>query len=563
MSCDFPILAPCRPHHRAAFRCVAGGALIERGRDGRRLAGDGSPHRGGLQRFERMRVEEKIDKTDVRNAAVIVGSGLERVVGYHHLFEGIAGVAKREGLLFPLLGGGDGVCGLNVYLPRTAIDDEVDFALSCLMDAISALVEHDHADIYGVSAPDKFTVYDIFHQMCRLGLAKVDAGIPESCIRSVVLDWIVEITTPLYVISRGFQKQKRIFEAGKIFDNGRPCRFCVDGGLDHVRELCGIGEPGNVAHHDVNHRFKKSDVLNLVALHEVLDVNCAEEATQILLFLFRGWLERTFGKPSVAHVFLKNGKRVGFGRTEIPVFGKRKRRCLNYLSASAKFRGNIGDEELGVGACHVGIYVRRRAEPAEYTVERDVCRFPVVRMDTRKVDAWRKDLSAFLYLVNEYIEPAAIPGRQFSDVLSKFNGVCEVFVFVFLKVDLDDMVFLHSLGEKMPLEQVEEQKALPAPSDAGYDLQEIVVLCRDKLVQQRFALDGHVLLSVFMFMDSSEKMKQNILYHDSEAAAMLHFQLYGKIHKHENEWARHDRGLIRTYPQACQEFPMPRPMEAA
>ena len=73
------------------------------------------------------------------------------------------------------------------------------------------------------------------------------------------------------------------------------------------------------------------------------------------------------------------------------------------------------------------------------------------------------------------------------------------------------MAFLHPLGEKMPLEQVEEQKALPAPSDAGYDLHEIVVLCRDKLVQQRFALDGHVLLSVFMFMDSSEKMKQNIL----------------------------------------------------
>ena len=129
--------------------------------------------------------------------------------------------------------------------------------------------------------------------------------------------------------------------------------------------------PGNVAHHDVNHRFKKFDVLNLVALHDVLDVNCAEEAAQILLFLFRGWLERTFGKPSIAYIFLKNGKGIGFGRTEIPVFGKRKRRCLNYLPASAKFRGNIGNEKLGVGACNVGIYVRRRAEPAEYTVERD------------------------------------------------------------------------------------------------------------------------------------------------------------------------------------------------
>ena len=64
---------------------------------------------GGLQRFERMGVEEKIDKTDVGDSVVVVCLGLERVVRYHHLPEGIAGVAKREGFLFPLFGGGDGI----------------------------------------------------------------------------------------------------------------------------------------------------------------------------------------------------------------------------------------------------------------------------------------------------------------------------------------------------------------------------------------------------------------------------------------------------------------------
>ena len=76
-----------------------------------------------------MGVEEKIDKADVRDAVVVVCSGLEGVVRYHHLPEGIAGVPKREGFLLPLLCGGDGIGGLDVHLPRPAIDDEVDFVL--------------------------------------------------------------------------------------------------------------------------------------------------------------------------------------------------------------------------------------------------------------------------------------------------------------------------------------------------------------------------------------------------------------------------------------------------
>ena len=84
---------------------------------------------GLSESFQRSGVEEKVDKADVGNSAVVVRSGLERVVRYHHLPEGIAGVPKRKGFLLPLFGGGDGVCGLDVHLPRPAIDDEVDFVL--------------------------------------------------------------------------------------------------------------------------------------------------------------------------------------------------------------------------------------------------------------------------------------------------------------------------------------------------------------------------------------------------------------------------------------------------
>ena len=112
-------------------------------------------------------------------------------------------------------------------------------------------------------------------------------------------------------------------------------------------------------------------------------------------------------------------------------------------------------------------------------VERDVCRFAVVRVDARKVDAGRKDFSASLYFIDEHIEPAAIPRRHLANVLSKFDGVGKKFVFVVFEVYLNDMVFLYAFGEKMPLEQIEEQKTLPASSDAGYYLYEIIVLrCR-------------------------------------------------------------------------------------
>ena len=53
------IPAPCRTHGRAAFRRVAGGALPMRGRGEAAVARDARPYHGGLQRFQRMRIEEK------------------------------------------------------------------------------------------------------------------------------------------------------------------------------------------------------------------------------------------------------------------------------------------------------------------------------------------------------------------------------------------------------------------------------------------------------------------------------------------------------------------------
>ena len=77
---------------RRCMALVGGGNFAEVKRGGRGLRGLrlGS----GLQRFQRVGVEEKVNQADVGNAVVVVCSVLEWIVRYHDLFEGITGMAK-------------------------------------------------------------------------------------------------------------------------------------------------------------------------------------------------------------------------------------------------------------------------------------------------------------------------------------------------------------------------------------------------------------------------------------------------------------------------------------
>ena len=135
--------------------------------------------------------EEKIDKADVRDAVVVICPGLEGVIRYHHFPEGIAGMPKREGFLLPLLGGGNRICGLDVYLPRSAIDYEVDFVLPCCVLPGGIVVALHNADINGISTSDEFVVDGVFHEVREFRLAEVDARVPESGIGGVVFYRVV------------------------------------------------------------------------------------------------------------------------------------------------------------------------------------------------------------------------------------------------------------------------------------------------------------------------------------------------------------------------------------
>ena len=59
-------------------------------------------------------------------------------------------MTKREDLLFSFLGGGDGICRLNVHLPRTTIDDKVDFILSKHMFPRSEIMALHNSNINGI-----------------------------------------------------------------------------------------------------------------------------------------------------------------------------------------------------------------------------------------------------------------------------------------------------------------------------------------------------------------------------------------------------------------------------
>ena len=65
------IPAPCHPHRYAAFRRVAAGALPERWRGGAAVARDARPYHGGLQRFQRMGGEKKIDNIHSIDAIMV------------------------------------------------------------------------------------------------------------------------------------------------------------------------------------------------------------------------------------------------------------------------------------------------------------------------------------------------------------------------------------------------------------------------------------------------------------------------------------------------------------
>ena len=76
---------------------------------------------------------------------------------------------------------------------------------------------------------------------------------------------------------------------------------------------------------------------------------------------------------------------------------KRKRSHLNGVAATPKDCGDVGNEELGIGASYIDIDTSHGPQFAKDAVERNVGAFAVVRVDAVEVDAGRKNLQLTHY----------------------------------------------------------------------------------------------------------------------------------------------------------------------
>lgn len=275
-----------------------------------------------LQRFQRLGVEEEIDKADIGDAVVVIRPGLEGVVRYHHLPEGIAGVPQREGFLLPLLGGGDGIGGLDVHLSRPAIDDKVYFVLPYRVLSGGVVMALHNADINGISTPDEFVVDGVFHEMREFRLSEVDARVPETGIGGVVFHRVVKVPASLDVKPLRLADKKGVGKVVEVLDDGVSARIDSGNGLCGIGELGRIRERRGIAHHYVNHFLKEQIVPDAVSLYDVTEVDRGVKILKVRLFFRRRLGEDTVGKSSVEQVFFDNLERVSLGGAKRHEFGK-------------------------------------------------------------------------------------------------------------------------------------------------------------------------------------------------------------------------------------------------
>ena len=80
-----------------------------------------------LQRLDRLRVEEEVEKADMADSVVVDVLDGHRGAVDHHLAEVVARMLQGEGFLGHLLRVRNHPCRLDVDALVAAIDDEVDF----------------------------------------------------------------------------------------------------------------------------------------------------------------------------------------------------------------------------------------------------------------------------------------------------------------------------------------------------------------------------------------------------------------------------------------------------
>ena len=422
----------------------------------RRLAEDGSLHRGGLQRFERTGVEEKRHYAYECDAVAVCPGLFVGIAGHNDLPEVVADVTEREGLLFALFVVRDVPCGLDVKAHVSLVDDEIHFVPLAATLAVDGR-EHLHdADINCVVASDELVVDDVFHKVRVFVLPEVESRIADAGIDGIVLGRVVEIAVPAQIEEPRILDEEGRFKITEVFANGRFVAGNLAGGVYRIAESCGIGKAADVAHGCVGYDFKKGVVLEVVSLDDVAEVDGGVEIVKIAPFLGFGLKEGTFGEPAESEVGVADLEK-------IPCIGhcfgelcERKRGYRDGLAASSELRGYLFREQIGVGAGDVRGDVLSLEKSVENMVEGDVGFFAVFWAQAREISAFRQYRFRMLNLINEDETRGVVGRKACTDFLAEGDCIAAEKKVIGFKVDFYDMIRGNTTVKQMALEEIEE-----------------------------------------------------------------------------------------------------------
>ena len=136
--------------------------------------------RGGLQRFERVGVEEKSLKSYEQNAVLIHPWRFVSIASDDNFAERVTDIAKGAGLLRAFFCVRDGERRLHVYALGCLVDHKVDFACYLGSNPVDCRIGGDHPNVHRISAAYQFVEDDVFHDMGHLVLPEGNLGVADA-----------------------------------------------------------------------------------------------------------------------------------------------------------------------------------------------------------------------------------------------------------------------------------------------------------------------------------------------------------------------------------------------
>lgn len=479
-------------------------------------------------------VQQEIQQVHISDSAFVACSRLQGVVRDHELGKVVFDAEQGGCFLDALLFVGDEIGGLDVNLARRVVYDKVDFIASRFMSAVGVTLPFHDADVNGITAPDQFAVDDILHQMRGLELSKIHARVSKARVCCVVFCRIVQIVPTLDVVSVDLLDDKGVFKVLEVVRNRRLVDGCLERRREDVCKFVWIGERTDGAHHDIDDSLKQHRVFDFIPFNDIADVDGIIEVGKILSLLGIGILEDAVGHASEAHVFFKKGVWIGIVGFAPAEFSERERMHIDDLSASAKLGCDVARQHLGVGSCHIHIYVGRCAQPVQDVDKRNVAGFPVVRVNLIQIHAVGQDFMAPLNFVYQDIAHPACRCNALANILVECKRIRERLVGRFFKVNFNDVVWRNPRVKKMILKNIEKGETLADTSNAGQYLYEIIPLRFDKRSFKLISDDCHSHRSVLIFMDLSVKFNMPVLYHNRPCRARRRARV-ARSRRHERD----------------------------